>query len=215
MTIFDILNHKFCGNLYKNCIKTLKNRKFRIFCLFRCQFQIFFTPQIDLRKSLLDNKFLPWWHFSALQSTKSVKILAKIAWKHWKVESFVFFVYFGINLFSIPIHEVCRSLDKNSIKTWKIENFEIFVIFGVNFLEKTVFISIEGYRTTNACLVERFQHSNLRSLFKTWQKLHKKRWKLGNFWIFVIFRVILGHYGVIFVIPKSVRNFLQIHIARS
>ena len=45
----------------------------------------------------------------------------------------------------------------------------------------------KDYWTTNLFLVDSFQHSNLRSLSKIWQKLHKKHWKLENFGFFVIF----------------------------
>ena len=44
----------------------------------------------------------------------------------------------------------------------------------------------KDYWTTNLFLVDSFQHSNLRSLSKIWQKLHKN-WKLENFGFFVIF----------------------------
>ena len=85
-----------------------------------------------------------------------------------------------LTLFNIPIYEVCRKFDKNCKKTLNLENFGFFVIFGLNLiffhLENSHYLFGKAHWTTNSCHschVERFQHSNPRSLSKIWQKLHK------------------------------------------
>ena len=42
LTLFNTPIHEVCQNFNKNCIKTMKNGKFSVFCHFRCQFEIFF-----------------------------------------------------------------------------------------------------------------------------------------------------------------------------
>ena len=68
-----------------------------------------------------------------------------------------------------------------SLKAFKTRRPRTSGIFSApNLFEK-------DYWTTNLFLVDSFQHSNLRSLSKIWQKLHKKLWKLESFGFFVIF----------------------------
>ena len=47
--------------------------------------------------------------------------------------------------------------------------------------------------------------SKPRSLWKIWQKLHKKA-KIGNFAIFVIFGVIFGSFRALWILPKKSKN---------
>ena len=103
-----------------------------------------FRPK-SLRKRLLDNKFVPCWLFSTFQSTKSVE--------NW------------------------QKLHKN-FEIWKILGFLSFSvwIWYIFHLENSHYLFGKAYWTTNSCHschVERFQHSNPRSLSKIWQKLHE------------------------------------------
>ena len=92
-----------------------------------------------------------------------------------------------LTLFNIPIHEVCHKFDKNCIKTLKVWNFFVFCLFHFQFeifkLKSCNYLFEEDYWTTNLFLVDSFQHSNLRSLSKFWQKLHEtfENWKNLNF----------------------------------
>ena len=93
-------------------------------------------------------------------------------------------------------HSNLRSLlkifKKNCIKLWKLKNFGIFFNFGVKlrlFHSKNWnYLILKDYRTTNCYLGERFHYSNLRSLSKSWQKLHKnvENRKILGFFSFLV-----------------------------
>ena len=62
LTLFNIPIYEVCRKFDKKCIKTLKIGKFWVFCHFRFQLIYFsFRKQpLSLRKSILDNEFLPF-----------------------------------------------------------------------------------------------------------------------------------------------------------
>ena len=75
------------------------------------------------------------------------------------------------------LRSLMKIVKKNCIKLWKLKNFGIFVNVGFKlrlFHSKNWnYLILKDYRTTNCYLGERFHYSNLQSLSKSWQKLHK------------------------------------------
>ena len=93
------------------------------------------------------------------------------------------------------LSKIWQKLHKN-FEIWKILGFLSFSvwIWYIFHLENSHYLFGKAYWTTNSCHschVERFQHSNPRSLSKIWQKLHKndKNRKILEFF-FIIFGVI-------------------------
>ena len=80
-----------------------------------------------------------------------------------------------------------ESLITIAIKLKKSVTLKIGVNLKALSIENSIYFFIGDYWTTNLCLVERFQHSNPRSLTKISQKLHKNDKNRNNFGFFVIF----------------------------
>ena len=82
---------------------------------------------------------------------------------------------------NILITEVYRKFDKNCLKLLKIRKFWRFCLFlGSVFSQNRIYLFAEDYLTTNSCLVDCFQRSNLQCQSK---KLHKncKTWEILEF----------------------------------
>ena len=149
---------KVCRNFDNRCMKALKIGNIWVFCQIRCQFETFSTWKPQL--TLWKNQL-------------DNKVL-----QWWPFLTF---------------HQ--RSLSKiwqNLHKIWENWNFGFLVYFGANLmyfqLENRNYFFKKHYWTTNLFLVDSFQHSNLRSLLKIWQKLHKnfENWKTLGFLSFSV-----------------------------
>ena len=138
MTVFNIPIREVCRNFDNNCIRTMKIEKFCVFCLFRCQFQIFF----NLKTAIISSKK------TTGQQTRSLTTL------------------FNIPIYEVcrKFDKNCLRTFEN----WKILFFLSFSVSIWYFfhLENSNCLFGKAYWTTNSCHNERFQHPNPRSLFK-------------------------------------------------